>query len=179
MQEIDGQQVYQFDPTKMKDAHRYCKMMVEEALALAVPTIIIDNTNITAKEFSEYLDDAKERGYKTAVVGIECRDEADAEVFFRRCVHGVPLSAILQMKKNYVVTGSDLMIPPWIDDGTEQASAANHSAVASLEIVGAAEPEPEPEPASPRGKGKGGKKGSPRKGGKQDFQKGGGCAGRP
>ena len=55
------------------------------------------------------------------MVGIECRDEADAEVFFGRCVHGVPLSAILQMKKNYVAEGSDLMIPPWIDDGTEQA----------------------------------------------------------
>ena len=139
MQEIDGQQVYQFDPTKMKDAHRYCKMMVEEALALAVPTIIIDNTNITPKEFSEYLDDAKERGYKSAVVGIECRDEADAEVFFRRCVHGVPLSAILQMKKNYVVTGSDLMIPPWIDDGTVSCCSLGSPVIQGHNVAGEAQ----------------------------------------
>ena len=87
--------------------------MFEEALALEAPTIIVDNTNIRPKEFSEYVADAHERGYKTMVVGIQCRSDADAEMFFRRCVHGVPLNGIMKMKADYTEEGSDVMIPPW------------------------------------------------------------------
>lgn len=113
LQDLDGEPTYQFDPTKMKDAHRHCAMMFEEALALEAPTIIVDNTNIRPKEFSEYVADAHERGYKTMVVGIQCRSDADAEMFFRRCVHGVPLNGIMKMKADYTEEGSDVMIPPW------------------------------------------------------------------
>ena len=88
-------------------------MMFEEAIALNAPTIIVDNTNIRPKDFSEYMSGAQDHGYKTIVVGIQCRHDSDANTFFRRCVHGVPLSGIMKMKADYTEEGSDLMIPPW------------------------------------------------------------------
>lgn len=88
-------------------------MMFEEALALNATTIIVDNTNIRPKEFSEYMVVAKDHGYKTVVLGIQCRTDADAEMFFRRCLHGVPLSGIMKMKADYTEEGSNLTVPPW------------------------------------------------------------------
>ncbi len=119
LNEVDGELTYQFDPTKMKEAHRHCAMMFEEALALNAPTIIVDNTNIRPKEFSEYIADAQARGYKTVVVGIQCRNDSDAKIFCERCVHGVPLAGILKMKADYTEEGSDLMIPPWTASGED------------------------------------------------------------
>ena len=59
-------------------------MMFEEALALGVETVIIDNANIRLKDFSHYLEGASQRGYKTIVVGIECHTDEDAAFFFSR-----------------------------------------------------------------------------------------------
>ena len=58
---------------------RHCATMFDEALALNEPTIIIDNTNIRPKEFSAYIAEAQDRGYKTMVVGIQCLSELECK----------------------------------------------------------------------------------------------------
>ena len=48
-QEANGSGNYNFDASRIKEAHRHCKLQFEEALENTRELIIIDNTNVRAQ----------------------------------------------------------------------------------------------------------------------------------
>jgi hypothetical protein len=56
-------------------------------------TLIVDNTNARAWEISPYVQLANAYGHAHCIVYIPCEPEAA----YKRCIHKVPFSKILQM----------------------------------------------------------------------------------
>ncbi|XP_046384863.1 uncharacterized protein LOC124155181 isoform X2 [Ischnura elegans] len=55
-----GQKEYRFDPLKLEDAHKHCRIQVLRAMAHGVTPIIVDNTNTQAWEMLPYVEMALE-----------------------------------------------------------------------------------------------------------------------
>jgi tRNA A37 threonylcarbamoyladenosine biosynthesis protein TsaE len=116
----NGQLVYAFDNTKMKDAHAHCQMQYDEALALGSPVIIVDNTNLKLKDYANYL--AKAAGYKPLVFQLESRSDRDVDLYCSRCVHSVPLGQIKTMAKSYQADPAAILVEPWGMEGADTGS---------------------------------------------------------
>jgi predicted kinase len=131
----NGQPVYKFEQNKMKDAHAHCQMQFTEALTLGTRVIIVDNTNLKLKEYADYSASAKAAGYRTLIFEVQCRDEKDAEVFFSRCVHRVPLEQIKTMARNCQSDPSSIKVDPWVDGGDVSELDATAEAGATSPIT--------------------------------------------
>lgn len=58
---------YKFDPSKLGQAHKFCKHGVEAAMENLIPIIIVSNTGTRIREISHYLKLAEEKGYRVIV----------------------------------------------------------------------------------------------------------------
>lgn len=85
--------VYVFDPSRLPDAHKACQRAFLEALANRAPHVIVDNTNVTARDRSFYVNAARKRGYTCAIKRFECSVVESVA----RNTHGVPLATIQRM----------------------------------------------------------------------------------
>lgn len=75
---------YDFDPSKLGDAHRECQNNFECALRdPSVKNIIVSNTNTKPSDYQYYFDTAKKYGVKVISLVIERRHEG-------KNVHNVP-----------------------------------------------------------------------------------------
>jgi predicted kinase len=75
---------YNFDPSKLGDAHGQCRNKFECAVKdKSIKTIIVANTNTKSSEFSHYIEIAREYGLKVISVVLEKRHDSNN-------VHGVP-----------------------------------------------------------------------------------------
>ena len=83
--------VYQFDPTKLGEAHAYCRNLCELLMEQAVPKIVVSNTNTTHKEFVPYVNLAEEYGYTVFIMTVENYHNGQNS-------HGVPPEKIEVMK---------------------------------------------------------------------------------
>ena len=79
---------YAFEPTLLKEAHTYCRDMVEDAMYQKIEEIAVANTFSEAWEANNYFILAREYGYTVCVV--ECQSSFGT-------IHGVPESAIKKM----------------------------------------------------------------------------------
>lgn len=95
---VDSEGNYNFDPTKLGDAHGQCKRSFKDALDRSQPLVVVDNTNTTLRELQPYLQMAKAHGYEVEVV----RVETPLDVAAARNVHGVPFDAVKRMKGRMV-----------------------------------------------------------------------------
>lgn len=59
---------YNFDATKLGEAHAYCRKIFEDALEAGTEVVICSNTNTTQKEYSFYVDKARQAGYTVHVI---------------------------------------------------------------------------------------------------------------
>lgn len=98
--------VYDWNPTKLKNAHRWCFEKAKEEMKGtdclgSTDLIIVDNTNIKKSHYQKYLDLATEYGYEVEehIVGEFSEDAALA--YFERNTHGVPLSVIVKMMEDF------------------------------------------------------------------------------
>jgi predicted ABC-type ATPase len=97
--EVDG--VYQFDPTKLKQAHYYCQSqckawMNTDGKQVNVDRIIVSNTFTQEWEMQPYYDMAKEFGYRVFSIIVENRhDGVNA--------HGVPDEKLEQMRNRFSI----------------------------------------------------------------------------
>lgn len=89
-EEEDGS--YNFDPAKLGEAHGFCKIRVEQALAHKCPVVSVCNTFTQAWEAAPYFELAKKYGYRVSV--IHCQNDFGN-------VHGVPVEAIERMKERW------------------------------------------------------------------------------
>jgi len=88
---------YKFDGSKLGKAHDQCFQLFMTACNSGKPSIVVDNTNTTLREFLRYVEFAKSRGYKVDVV----RLVVDPKIAAKRNVHGVPAEKVQQMQNRF------------------------------------------------------------------------------
>ena len=93
---IDESGNFNFDPTKIKDAHQWCQGMVKGDMILEYPKIVVSNTFTQEWEIESYVNMAKEYGYIVFSVIVENRHGGVNE-------HGVPEDKIQTMKSRFEI----------------------------------------------------------------------------
>ncbi len=99
----DAEGNYNFDPSKLKEAHKYCRDKVEsfmldnEKNPQFYPEIIVSNTFTREWEMEEYFKLANKYGYKVVSLIIENRHGG-------KNVHGVPDSKINEMRNRFEIS---------------------------------------------------------------------------
>lgn len=91
----DGE--YRFDPKKLGYFHKLNLEAFKKSLDSNVNLIIVDNTNIKARDRRPYIDSAHSRGYDVECIVIGEFTEEFAKICAERNTHGVPLESILRM----------------------------------------------------------------------------------
>ncbi len=96
---------YRFDPANARKANDWCLSQFLLHLTRAVPTLVVDNTNLSAWEISVYYRLAEVYGWDVEIVYLKC----SPEVSLARNVHGVPKETIVQMFARL----TNETLPPW------------------------------------------------------------------
>jgi predicted kinase len=89
---------YNFDASKLRQAHNACKEKFKEALKNQEPLIVVDNTNTQLWEFQPYVQLAQTFGYDVEVI----RLKVNPMLASKRNKHKVPIEAINKMEKRFV-----------------------------------------------------------------------------
>lgn len=87
---------YNFDFTKIKDAHQWCQGMVKSDMILEYPKIVVSNTSTQEWELEPYFELAKEYEYKVFSVVVENRHGGTNE-------HNVPEDKIELMRNRFQI----------------------------------------------------------------------------
>lgn len=93
---VDADGNYNFDGSKIKNAHAWCLDRVKTNMAVGSDKIVVSNTFTQEWEFQPYLELAKEYGYKTFTIIVENRHGNTNE-------HNVPEDKIEQMKNRFSI----------------------------------------------------------------------------
>ncbi len=93
--------VYEFDASKLGDAHAQCFRMftiqVQEGSTRGV--IVVDNTNTTNVEIAPYMAGARAFGWDSEIITLMCETDAQVAACSQRNSHGVQLPIVLQQHK--------------------------------------------------------------------------------
>lgn len=96
---------YEFDASKLRDAHQYCQSRVEDSMKfftgledtfLSPSRIVVSNTFTMAWEMQPYYDLAEKYGYRVYSLVVENRHGGVNE-------HGVPEEKLIQMKQRFEI----------------------------------------------------------------------------
>lgn len=87
----DGE--YRFNIKQIGIAHGYCFDTFTDALNAKSPLVVVDNTNVKARDMKRYVEAAQAAGYEVQIVRILC-DPAKAA---SRNVHNVPSDIVHRM----------------------------------------------------------------------------------
>lgn len=88
---------YVFNPSKIKDAHEWCRSKVESAMAWGKPKIAVSNTFTQDWEMQAYLDLASKYDYKVFSIIVENRHEG-------KNLHGVPDDTLKKMRDRFQIS---------------------------------------------------------------------------
>lgn len=91
---------YQFDKTKLVEAHKATWEAFKSAISSSSEVIIINNTNIKKFHYAHYVDYAQRHGYLTSLVTIPANDVSDRELATRN-IHSVDQGTISKMRKEF------------------------------------------------------------------------------
>jgi predicted kinase len=87
---------YNFDVTKLGEAHDYCFNGVKTAMLNGVETIVVSNTNTTEKEIKPYMGLAEQFGYRVTSVIVENRHGS-------KSIHNVPEETMVKMVNRFSI----------------------------------------------------------------------------
>ena len=87
---------YNFDPSKIKEAHNYCQFRCSERMRQQKAKIVVANTFTQEWEMDEYFKMAERYNYRVHTVIVENRHGNEN-------VHGVPEDKLQQMKNRFQV----------------------------------------------------------------------------
>ena len=87
---------YKFDPTKLTDAHNWCRNKVRDWMMVDTPKIAVSNTFTQNWEMETYYELAKEFGYTVFSVIVENRHDGTN-------THNVPEQTIQKMKDRFEI----------------------------------------------------------------------------
>lgn len=90
--QYDG--VYEFDVTKLKEAHEHCRIGVEDAMSCGKERIAVSNTFTQEWEMEPYYKLAKKYGYTVFSLIVENRHGGVNE-------HGVPEETLTKMENRF------------------------------------------------------------------------------
>lgn len=92
---------YDFDPTKLSEAHTWNQRRTEECMVEYEPIIVIDNTNIRLAHIKPYLDLARQYDYQVEYVTSDTRWAFNPIECAIHCTHNVPVGSIQRMLNNW------------------------------------------------------------------------------
>jgi predicted kinase len=87
---------YEFDASKLKQAHKWCQDVAEEAMNFQSKRIVVSNTFTQAWEMEYYYDLAKEHGYRVYSLVVENRHEGINS-------HSAPQELLDKMKNRFEI----------------------------------------------------------------------------
>ena len=93
---VDRDGNYKFDPTKIKDAHAWCKSEIEFAMKYEHTPVVVSNTFTQEWEMDAYFEMAKEFGYQVFSLIVENRHGS-------MNVHACPEDKIEQMRNRFEI----------------------------------------------------------------------------
>ena len=102
---------YVFDPTKLPEAHSRCMREFLRALAIQVPLVIVDNTNIRRWEYQNYVLVARMAEYEVEVVEFRADTLRDVQTCIKRNTHGVPRDSVARMALDFEPDPSSIVNP--------------------------------------------------------------------
>jgi predicted kinase len=88
---------YQFDITKLPEAHRYCFKKFIEAVQRQEREIVVDNTSLTVWEIAPYILAGESYGYEVEIIAIQCKPE----IAFKRALHRPSKPSFDKMVKDF------------------------------------------------------------------------------
>ena len=86
-----------FTPSRLKDAHQWCKNEAKSAMQLGHTPIAVANTSTQEWEMKDYEEMAERYGYQVHHVIVENRHGSES-------VHNVPEETIEKMRKRFSVS---------------------------------------------------------------------------
>ena len=89
-----GDKEYEFNPTKLREAHNYCQFRCSERMRQQKARIVVANTFTQEWEMDEYFKMAERYNYRVHTVIVENRHGSEN-------IHGVPEDKLLQMQKRF------------------------------------------------------------------------------
>jgi hypothetical protein len=87
---------YNFNPSQLKDAHKWCQDEIEFYMRYDHSPVVVSNTFTQAWEMQPYFDLAEKYGYRVYSLIVENRHGGVNE-------HGVPEEKLVQMKNRFEV----------------------------------------------------------------------------
>ena len=93
---VDRDGNYKFDPTKIKDAHAWCKSEIEFAMKYEHTPVVVSNTFTQEWEMDAYFEMAKEFGYQVHSIIVENRHGG-------MNLHGCPEDKKEQMRNRFEI----------------------------------------------------------------------------
>lgn len=87
---------YEFDVSKLKEAHAWCQNAVKVWMTNSVPKIVVSNTFTQTWEMDYYFELSKEHGYRVYSLVVENRHGGEN-------VHNVPKEKIEEMARRFNV----------------------------------------------------------------------------
>ena len=90
----NGDLIYNFDATKLKDAHEWCQQTVDKTMHYGVETIGVANTFTQEWEMKPYFEMAEKYGYRISTIIVENRHGS-------KNIHSVPSEIIEKMKDRF------------------------------------------------------------------------------
>ncbi len=94
---VDENGVYNFDSTKLKEAHNMCQQKCAERMRLEFSKIVVANTFTQEWEMQPYFEMAKRYGYRIHTLIVENRHGS-------KNIHNVPDDKLEQMKDRFEIS---------------------------------------------------------------------------
>jgi len=92
-----GDSGYDFDPSKLGDAHDWCRARVESAMRdQGIPKVVVSNSSSQVWEFLPYVSLAAKYGYRVHSIICENRHQGES-------IHDVPEKTIEKMKSRFEI----------------------------------------------------------------------------
>lgn len=93
---VDRDGNYKFEPSKIKDAHKWCQDEIEFVMKYDHSPIAVSNTFTQEWEMQPYIELANKYGYRVTTLIVENRHGGTN-------VHGVPADKLEQMKERFEI----------------------------------------------------------------------------
>jgi predicted kinase len=93
---VDSDGNYNFEPSKIKDAHQWCQEEMDFLMRLEHSPVVVSNTFTQEWEMEPYLELAKTHEYKIFSIIVENRHGGTNE-------HGVPDEVLTKMRERFEI----------------------------------------------------------------------------
>jgi uridine kinase len=93
---IDDKGNYNFDPTKIKEAHNNCQQICADRMRLEFSKVVVANTFTEEWEMKPYFEMAERYNYRIHTIIVENRHDS-------KNIHGVPDEKLQQMANRFQI----------------------------------------------------------------------------